>query len=332
MKSLLNEYFHISAHGKISEKNIILRFATAITVIIFCLIAMGTTAFAYFSHDITSQKNIIKSAHFEALIQITSSDGEQIAVNSDNRTAPYADIKADTTYYVTLKHSEHSTAKTGFVIISADKCQSRFHTQQLGRDVKGNTETFTFTITPNNDTRVTFLSHWGTSSYYGYKNTDNPLYITEKNKDIELSVTLPLMLKPVESTVPETTVKSPEQTSPQKPANTAPPATEITKPVEITVPETTGSPDTQIPTTPSTETTTPETTSTETVIKTPETTISEPAILETTAQVTTIPETNAPATTFSETSAPELTRETQAETNPPDSPETLGISTKEASK
>ncbi len=314
----LNNHFHISAHSKISEKAILLRLATTITVIVFCLIAMGTTAFAYFSHDITSSKNTIKSANFEAnvSVQITNDNGEHITVNTDNRSAPYAVIDANTTYFVTLKHSERSTAKTGFIIITADRCESRYHTQQLGRDGNGNTETLTFTITSDNDTRITFLSHWGTSSYYGYKNNNNPLYITKDNNDITLSVTPPLMLSKPPQTLPSTTEKTSSENEPQNNIPSTSPKEETKKPAEITVPESTKIPDS------TTEPITSETTSTETSIKTPETTV----------QITTVPETTALLTTAPETALSESPAEIQEETTLPDSPETSGSPINEANE
>ena len=343
MKKLLKEYFHTSVYSKISEKAILLRFATTIAVILFCLISMGTTAFAYFSHDITSSINTIKSANFEAnvSVQITNANGENITVNTDNRIAPYADIKAGTPYFVTLKHSERSTAKTGFVIITADRCESRYHTQQLGRDGNGNTETFTFTITANNDTRVTFLAHWGTSSYYsGYNNTDNPLYITKDNREIKLSVTPPLMLLKPSQTTPATTEKLPLHTEKPKLETSVSTPVETKSPAEITVPETIDKPTPSV-----TEPITSETTLAETIITIPETTIYEPPISETTAPVTIvpetlIPETTAPVTTVPETlipettapvtTVPEIPTEIQPETTPPDIPETSGNPTNEA--
>ncbi len=171
MRKLYNEFFYIPKHGKVREKVMLTRIAMTVTIVIMCLAAMSITAYAYFSYNITSGSNIIKAATFETQVQvqITDADGkavDTITTNTSDYKSHNAELTANKTYIITVKHNERSTAQTGFVIVTATDCDTKYHTQQLGRDGDGNTYTITFKLTPGADTIVTFHSHWGTSSFY----------------------------------------------------------------------------------------------------------------------------------------------------------------------
>lgn len=180
MRKLYREFFYIPKYGKIREKVMLTRVVSTVAIIVFCLAAMGITAYAYFSYDITSARNKIQAANFETNvnIQITDENGESVEVITSNYKSHVATLKANTKYFITLKPTQKSTATTGFVIVTAEGCEDRYHTQQLGKDGSGNTDTVTFYLVLGADTKVTFLAHWGTSSYYGY-NSDSDQYIKQ---------------------------------------------------------------------------------------------------------------------------------------------------------
>lgn len=171
MRKLYNEFFYIPKHGKIREKVMLTRIAMTITIMVICLAAMSLTAYAYFLHNVTSGSNTIKAASFytDVTVQITAEDGtavDTITTNTSDHKSHSAELSANKTYTITVKHNDRSTAQTGFVIVTAEGCETRYHTQQLGRDGDGNTYTITFKLTPGANTVVTFRSHWGTSSFY----------------------------------------------------------------------------------------------------------------------------------------------------------------------
>lgn len=180
MRKLYREFFYIPKHGKIREKVMLMRVVMTVAITIFCLAAMGITAYAYFSYNVTSASNVIKAATFETNvnIQITDENGEAVEVITSNYKSHVATLKANTTYFVTLKPTDKSTAKTGFVIVTADGCDKSYHTQQLGVDGDITRPQITFTLVLGADTKVMFLAHWGTSSYYGY-NSDSEQYIKQ---------------------------------------------------------------------------------------------------------------------------------------------------------
>lgn len=171
MRKLYNEFFYIPKYGKIREKVMLARVAMTVVIMVVCLAAMSITAYAYFSHNVTSGSNTIKAASFytDVTVQITAEDGtvvETITTNTSDHKSHCAELLANKTYTITVKHNDRSTAQTGFVIVTAEGCETRYHTQQLGRDGNGNTYTITFKLTPGANTIVTFRSHWGTSSFY----------------------------------------------------------------------------------------------------------------------------------------------------------------------
>ncbi len=274
MRKVYDEFFRIQQHEKIGEKVIVVRMILTVISIVTCLIMMSLTAFAYFSCNVTSDSNRINTANFETKVSInvTSSNGESVTVNTSNYKFHWAELKANTKYFITLQHAEKSTAKTGFVIITADKCDNKYHTQQLGKDGNGNTEIISFTITPDNNTKITFVSHWGTSSCYDaykYKGENEELYITQ-GENVELAVKVDSNSGKDEDDeqVIETTEQTVETTEPLTPEITVPETTEKSPETdETTVPETTGK-DEPVETT---RPLTPETTVPETTAKTPET-------------------------------------------------------------
>ncbi len=187
MKKIYNEFFYIPKHGKIREKVMTTRVVMSGLLIILYLAAMSITAYAYFSHNVTSASAVIKSAYFEAdvSIRIKTSDGEPVTVDKVDVREHAAELKKGETYFVTLEKGDKSTAKTGFCVITANDCKETYHTQQIGADATvetGVTESVTFKLTVSNDTTLNILSHWGTSSSYDkYKNnTENEdLYILD---------------------------------------------------------------------------------------------------------------------------------------------------------
>ena len=303
MRKLYNEFFYIPKHGKIREKVMLTRIAMTVTIVIMCLAAMSITAYAYFSYNITSGSNTIKAASFytDVTVQITAEDGtvvETITTNTSDHKSHSAELSANKTYTITLKHNDRSTAQTGFVIVTAEGCETRYHTQQLGRDGNGNTYTITFKLTPGANTVVTFRSHWGTSTYYGYAgDSDNNIeeYILD-GEDIELVISGSKPNK-VSSQSEDTTDKSEESTIPpstntttgtetpstQTSESTTTPSTETSTPVETTPPEATGESE-------STNTTEPSSTTTEPATQTTEPAATEPASTKSTTETQSVTE------------------------------------------
>lgn len=207
MRKFYDEFFHISKNGKIREKVMLMRTAFTVVIMVICLFAMSFTAYAYFSHNVTSGSNVIKAANFKAEVSISINDpsGEAPELKEIDGKTHAADLKANTEYTMSLKPG--GTAETGFCVITADGCEQTYHTQQLGVDlsVEGQrTPEVKFTIVVSEDTTVYVLSHWGTSSHYeAFANKDSAgeLYITNGNGK-ENPVKLTIGNTPVSSGIP----------------------------------------------------------------------------------------------------------------------------------
>ena len=198
MRKLFNEFFYIPQHGKVREKVMLTRLASLITIVIFCLAAMSITAYAYFSYNVTSGSNIIRSATFktEVQVQITDSNGKAVdtvkPITSDYKSFKIEGLTVGETYTISVAPiKDEKAAKTGFVIVTADNCPDTYYTQQLGKDEKvegGETNKLSFEIMITDSTTVYLRAHWGTSSYYDeFQNKAEELYITQ-NEVVKLIV------------------------------------------------------------------------------------------------------------------------------------------------
>lgn len=193
MRKLYEEFFYVPKYGKgkIREKVMIMHTAMTVIVMLVCLAAMSITAYAYFAYNVTSASNVIQTANFETKvsIQISDSNNEPVTMEQLNAKTQVATLHAGKEYSVIIEKA--GTAQTGFCVISAEGCNiEKYHTQQIGKDVKSNTEgknAITFTLSVTDTTDVTFYSHWGTStSYADYedKGKNDDFYIIDGEKVI----------------------------------------------------------------------------------------------------------------------------------------------------
>ncbi|MBR5315007.1 MAG: hypothetical protein IKU45_06320 [Clostridia bacterium] len=277
MRKLYNEFFCIPKNEKINDRVMLVRLATTVIIMLACLVVMSVTAYAYFTYNVTSGSNYIKSANFDASVVITTTEDSSsvpVAVTKQENSSYTADLKAGKIYTVTLDKNTESSAKTGFFIVSAVGCPDVYRTQQLGVDAGvdgGATEKVTFQLKVTADVTVRFISNWGTSSGYG---SNGRLYVTnnhignnkvvmvvngisEAQCDANLKVqnTIPAPNNTPDTTNTNNTVKPPEPVDTKAPETTetikateTPETTETAEttapePVETTEPETTESAD-----------------------------------------------------------------------------------------
>lgn len=249
MRKMIRLFFHRGETEKISEKMIVAHLVYTVLVIVFCLVAMSVSAFAYFSHNVTSHFNVIKAADFETKISIEIMDEnnqvQQITpVTSNYKVMKVSQLETGKYYTVTIEPTGRSTAKTGFVILRAEGCPDVYHTQQLGFDetLGGETPSLSFRFMITSSTDVIFEAHWGTSSHYpDYQNKGEACYIVngEEVKLIVDGITDPVPATKEEETLskitPETTtpLPTPETTVPS--VTTTPPQTEEMPQTETTV-------------------------------------------------------------------------------------------------
>ena len=185
MKSFYDEYFRIpkEGDGKITDKVMLVKVAQIVVTMIVCLIAMSLSAYAYFSHNVTSGVNIIQSADFGLNVSVKDSTNTEVPIGEDGLY-----VLGNGEYTVTLE--KKGTASTGFGVIevTVGGNTTKYHTQQLGvggvPDSTAVPATLEFKLNlsalPADETAtIKITPHWGTSIYYQPENiSDRPLYIS----------------------------------------------------------------------------------------------------------------------------------------------------------
>lgn len=271
MRKLYNEFFYIPKHGKVREKVMLTRIAMTVTIVIMCLAAMSITAYAYFSHNVTSGSNIIKAANFDANVSITIKDSsnDPVTVTKDGKVQT---ANLDAGKYTIELTKGTSTADTGFCVISiGDKT---YYTDQIGVDVKKDLTdaTVKFDLWLSSPTKLEVLSHWGTSVYYGYGDDGRTEIFIVSDATVDLTTNTTSGEGQSETgtdqseettTTSTNTTTGTESSSTQTPeSTTTTPSTETSTPVETSPPETTGTSEPTSTTEPVTQTTEPASTET----------------------------------------------------------------------
>ncbi len=238
MKNFYREFFYVSKHEKIRDKVMLTQVISTVAIIICCLIAMSITAYAHFSCNVSSYSNVIRAANFETdiRIQITDDDGNAVSdsqiipTTSDNKNFEIRELEVGKYYTVTIKPTEQSTAKTGFVAVTAGGCKETYHTQQLAKDVNakgGETTELSFKLMITDSTIVYLKAHWGTSSYYdGYNNENEEFYIAQDEE-------IKMIINGIENPPVNNTEDKTENTTDTE--ITDPPSTEDTTSLDETV-------------------------------------------------------------------------------------------------
>lgn len=226
MKKLYNEFFSMPKHGKVHDKVMLIRTVVTMVVIVICLASMSITAYAYFSYDITSGSNIIKSANFNAQISITDENSNLVNPSSIDGKKTVFTFTTPGAYSVKLTKG-NSTAKTGFCIVYIG--EEKYLTQQIGTDITANNaerEFVEFILkinTPNTD--VAIESNWGTSSNYDFCSTsENVCYIvnSDPKKEIVIGKSSEEISETDDSKETSQYKKLPAETNTKEPSTTTP--------------------------------------------------------------------------------------------------------------
>lgn len=184
MKKLYNEYFYIPEDGKIRDKVMVVRVAVTVIAMMLCLFGMTYSAYAYFSHSVTSESNMIQSADYNLTVTVSNNADPSAELIPGN--GGYYSLGVGT-YSVKLVKS--GSAKTGFCLIevTVGSTVAKYYTQQIGLDNGNESKEMSFTIdVPDGQAvKVKFVPHWGTSIYHG--DSANPLYI-ESGETIDFAI------------------------------------------------------------------------------------------------------------------------------------------------
>lgn len=185
MRKLYNEYFHISENGILREKVFFARIAVSVACIVLCMAALGFNAYAFFTSEVTSSMNVIKSANYDLDIVVTKDDGSGTIIQPTVPVVAEGEnisvIPGATTYtlgqgkYILSFTKVEGGATTGYAKILVGKDVKPFFTKQIGGVVDDNKKEITsrtVSISLEADATVWITPCWGT---YAGNATDTDL-------------------------------------------------------------------------------------------------------------------------------------------------------------
>lgn len=217
MIKLCRSFHYKPKYANDADSIMLKHLASTVTVVLICLAAISFSAYAYFSHSVTSSTNTIKASSFSSSVAIKKSNGDTI---TEGKIQSY--LFEPGKYIVTI-NADNSTTGTGYCVIQV--AGTKYYTQQLGKDMNAPGQKRTqinFMLDVEADTTIEIESRWGTSSFYSTEGTNNDFYI--KNSEPMQVITVAAAGgiadeesqdegKPEES-IPEETV--PEETVPEE--------------------------------------------------------------------------------------------------------------------
>lgn len=168
----LKELFIGSKQNKLTEK----AFAQSITVsvisILLCLIALCSVTWAWFSKNVTSSSNTIKTSNCTVTVSVLN-DGVEIAPNTD-ATGTYT-FEAGKSYQI--KISSTGSVESSYCKLVIDG--NEYYTEQISTTEPNNT--ISFTLAFDAPTEVEIITRWGTyhipnnaRNFYNGKSYTNP--------------------------------------------------------------------------------------------------------------------------------------------------------------
>ena len=165
----VKEYFSKEDSGKLTEKVFARRIAVGIASIIFCMCAMGISAYAFFTSNITSAENTITAATYDVNVEIKNAD-VVLTQESDVSDVIYKLESNATAYEVKLKAT--GDASVGYCkievwsgdVIENNALIATYYTRPLAPSENE----MTFNIQCNQNAVIKFTPNWG--SFSGYSN------------------------------------------------------------------------------------------------------------------------------------------------------------------
>ena len=149
---------------KLTEKAFSQNLLVSILSILLCVVALCSITYAWFTTNVSSGENVIKSSRFALDIKVLDENGSPIDVINNNDGTYHCTFESTGVYTVELKMTDDTTASKGYcemTINSTDKKQ----TEPISKDPSTDTDPFTFTIEiTSKNTVIVFEPKWGISA------------------------------------------------------------------------------------------------------------------------------------------------------------------------
>lgn len=213
VKNFLANYIIIPKYGTVREKVFMTRIALGLTAIIFCMAALTYSAYAYFSHGVSSNKTTIAAANYTLEYTVMAGDVRpQEGVTTAETATEIAPSDLDGTYKLqpgvyTVKMTKPLTsqASTGFCrieVCDAKGNTATHYTQQIGKVSPEEVQTTRYILieVKNADAFLKLTASWGTCARTDMILTNGELeFAADSNNSAE-----PDPEVPDESTDPDT--------------------------------------------------------------------------------------------------------------------------------
>ena len=150
------EYWQVERDGKLCEPVVFRRIAAMVIGMIICMSAMGFSAYAFFTSNVTSGNNKIEAAQYQA---------EYVVVQGTDTILPLEGTEHPTyglqegEYQITIRIPESVTASKGYCKIIIGETEFYYTTVLAAQDE------LTFTFTNDEEYSVIcFIANWGSCS------------------------------------------------------------------------------------------------------------------------------------------------------------------------
>lgn len=173
MKKIYKELIFIPEDGKIREKVFFVRMGVLVSSILLSLVAMSFTAYAYFTHTITANFGVIKSANWEITVTVTTPEGVTpqagggyVIENTDSQAKVYE--------FKVVKDTQTATASVGYVRVDMKTDVDNFTATQTfysqcigeilvdGEMINVLERVIKVTVPANKKVIMQFVGEWGT--------------------------------------------------------------------------------------------------------------------------------------------------------------------------
>lgn len=147
-----NEINTAQKRDKLTEKAFMHSIAVSVICVVLCAVALCSATWAWFSGDVTSSENTIKTGYCNVTISVKDGD---TAVDVKTGTTDTYTLLKDAEYVITI--SAEGTVSSSYCKLIIDGVE--FYTDQVDTG-----SSISFALTYSDDTDVQIISRWGTYS------------------------------------------------------------------------------------------------------------------------------------------------------------------------
>lgn len=150
---------------KLSDRSFVRLALTLIIGVLFCIICLSATTYAWFAVSIKGDNNKIQTSDVCLISVSIYKDGtEEATVDTQNPIT----IQCEGTYVVSLTLPKESAS--GYLVLTVG--EDKYYSDYIQRN-ENNDQTLTFTLNVKTSTSVTFTARWGIySNETGIKNDE----------------------------------------------------------------------------------------------------------------------------------------------------------------